>query len=248
VSELELVVSLVGLAMAGLAQGVFGLGFAMIATPVLALFLDHRAAVFLAAVPLLAVSGLWLVVNRRRLRYAGLPWPLLPGIVAGAAVGVGVQVVLSQRSSLLLLAALLALSIAMPWGLQRLRVDVSLAARRYAPFFGLLAGVTEAALNVGAPFMLLFGELARLTRHQQLIALNLGFFLGKTVQVSLLSASAWPVSPMNLALGVITSLLFYRIGDRLAGRCSEAAFRRLLPRFIGVMALSLIARAVTSAP
>jgi len=235
VSDLELLVSLVVLAMAALAQGVFGLGFAMIATPLLALFLDYRAAVFFAAVPLLVLSGIWLVANRQGLRHEGIPWPLLPGIVLGAAAGVAVQVALPQRLSLLLLAGLLAFSIAMPWGLQRLRFDGSLAARRAAPLFGLLA--------VGAPFMVLFGELARLTRRQQLIALNLGFFFGKAVQVSLLSTSVWPVPPVALALGVVVSLLLYRIGDRLAGRYSEATFRRLLTMFIGLMVLSLVARA-----
>lgn len=246
VSGLELLVSLVVLAIAGLAQGVFGLGFAMIATPLLALFLNYRTAVFLSAVPLLVLSGLWLIAKRQRLRHAGLPWPMLPSIIVGAVLGVGVQVALSQRLSLLLLAALLALSIAMPWCLQRLRVDVSLAARRKAPVFGLLAGLTEAALNVGAPFMILFGELARLTRHQQLIALNLGFFFGKIVQVSLLSTSVWPVSPLPLTLGVMASLLFYRLGDRLAGRYSEATFKRLLTMFISLMVLCLIARAAVS--
>ena len=245
-SELALLVSLIVLAAAGMAQGVFGLGFAMIATPLLALFLDYRAAVLLAAVPLLVLSGLWLFANRHGLRHAGVPWPLLPCIVAGAVVGVGVQVALPQRFSLLLLAALLTFSIVMPWALQQLRVDVSLTARRNAPVFGLLAGVTESALNVGAPFMVLFGDLARLTRHQQLIALNLGFFFGKTVQVSLMSTTVWPMSPVPLALGVIVSLLFYRLGDRLAGRYSETTFRRLLEMFIGVMVLCLIARAAFS--
>lgn len=245
-STVEVLASLAILAGAAFAQGVFGLGFAMIATPLLALFLDYRAAVLLAAVPLLVLAGNWLVVNRHDLRHSGVSWQLLPGIVVGAVTGVWVHVALSERLSLLLLAALLAFSIALPWGLQRFRTDVSMAARRTAPLFGALAGITESALNVGAPFMVMFGELARLTRRQQLIALNLGFFFGKAVQVSLLSASAWPVSPLPLALGVMISLLFYRIGDRLAGHYPEETFRRLLAKFIGLMVLSLIARAATS--
>ena len=63
-STVEVLASLAILAGAAFAQGVFGLGFAMIATPLLALFLDYRAAVLLAAVPLLVLAGNWLVVNR----------------------------------------------------------------------------------------------------------------------------------------------------------------------------------------
>ncbi len=242
VSTVEVLASLAILAAAAFAQGVFGLGFAMIATPLLALFLDYRAAVFLAAVPLLVLAGSWLVANRRDLRNVEAPWPLLPGIVVGAAVGVWLQVALPERLSLLLLAALLAFSVALPWVLQHFRTDVSAASRRAAPLFGALAGVTEAALNVGAPFMVLFGGLGRLTRHQQLIALNLCFFVGKAIQVSLMSTTTWPVATAPLALGVFVSLLLYRVGDRLAGHFPAAMFRRLLAGFLSFMAIALVLR------
>jgi uncharacterized membrane protein YfcA len=127
VSTAELLASLAILAAAAFAQGVFGLGFAMIATPLLALFLDYRAAVFLAAVPLWVLAGTWLVANRRDLRNAGVPWPLLPGIAVGAVTGVWLQVALPERVSLLLLAALLAFSVALPWALQHFRTEVSQA-------------------------------------------------------------------------------------------------------------------------
>ena len=87
VSEAELVASIAFLALAAFAQGVFGLGFAMIATPLLALILDYQAAVFLAAVPLLVLASFWLVTNRRLVRQGDIPWTLLPGIALGAALG-----------------------------------------------------------------------------------------------------------------------------------------------------------------
>ena len=49
---------------AGFAHGLFGIGFAMIAMPLLALFLDNRLAVVLAAVPLLTIVLGWLCVHR----------------------------------------------------------------------------------------------------------------------------------------------------------------------------------------
>lgn len=242
VSSVELLASLAILAVAAFAQGMFGLGFAMIATPLLALFLNYRAAVILAAVPLVVLAAYWLAANRQVLRHSGVPWPLLPGIVVGAATGVWLQVSLPERLSLVLLAALLAFSVALPWCLQHLRADVSVVSRRAAPLFGALAGVTEAALNVGAPFMVLFGGLGRLTRHQQLVALNVCFFVGKTIQVSLLSTASWPLTAMPLLLGVAVCLLFYRAGDRLAGRYPAAAFRRLLSVFLSLMAVALVMR------
>jgi hypothetical protein len=107
----ELALCLAALALAAFAQGVFGLGFAMIATPLLALILNYQAAIFMAAVPLLVLASYWLLINRRMVIRSGVPWTLLPGIAGGAAVGVAAQIALPQRASLLLLAALLVLSV-----------------------------------------------------------------------------------------------------------------------------------------
>jgi uncharacterized membrane protein YfcA len=167
----------------------------------------------------------------------------LPGIVLGSVTGVWLHVALPERMSLLLLAALLAFSVAMPWCLQQIRADVSLASRRATPVFGVLAGVTETALNVGAPFMVLFGGLGRLTRLQQLIALNTCFFVGKVIQLSLLATTSWSLSLLPLLFAVAVSLVFYRLGDRLAGQYPEAAFRRLLGMFLSLMAAFLVVRA-----
>ncbi|NBS97211.1 MAG: sulfite exporter TauE/SafE family protein [Betaproteobacteria bacterium] len=243
VSTVELLASLAILAVAAFAQGVFGMGFAMIATPMLALFLDYRAAVFFVALPLLVLSGSWLFVNRHNLHHPRFPWSLLAGIVVGASTGVWLQVALTERVSLLLLATLLGFSVALPWGLEHLRTDVSVASRRAAPLLGALAGITESALNVGAPFMVLFGGLGRLTRQEQLVALNLCFFFGKAIQVSLMTSAIWLVAPLPLVVGLSVSLLLYRAGDRLAGRYPAAAFRRLLAGFLSLMAVSLLVRA-----
>ncbi|MFN9449550.1 MAG: sulfite exporter TauE/SafE family protein [Rubrivivax sp.] len=246
-SAAELLASLAILAVAALTQGVFGLGFAMVATPLLALFLDYRSAVVLSAVPMLMLAGNWLLANRSALRQSGVPWQLLPGIVLGSAIGVWLHVALPERMALLLLAMLLAFSVILPWGLEQIRTDVSLASRRATPIFGVMAGVTETTLNVGAPFLVLFGGLGRLTRHQQFIALNTCFFVGKVIQLSILAMTPWPVPLWTLIFAVTVSMVFYRLGDRLAGQFPEVAFRRLLGAFLSFMAACLVLRAALMA-
>lgn len=231
------------LALAAFVQGVFGLGFAMVATPLLALFLDYQTAVLLAAVPLLVLASYWLMLNRQYLGSSGLPWTLLPGIVAGAAFGVALQVSLPQQVSLLLLAGLIVFSVVLPFLQRRWIPQKKVVVMRSAPLFGLLAGITEAALNVGAPFMVLFAGLARLSRLQLLIALNVCFALGKAIQITLLML----VAPVDVSLSlmvaaVILCLLAFRLGDRLAGYLPESVFRRWLSIFLLVMATLLVIR------
>ncbi len=97
--------SLAILALAAFTQGGFGLGFAMVATPLLAHFPDYRAEVVLSAVPMLILAGKWLVANHGAIRHSGVPWSLLPGIVLGSVTGVWLHVALPERMSRLLLAA-----------------------------------------------------------------------------------------------------------------------------------------------
>jgi uncharacterized membrane protein YfcA len=82
-----------------------------------------------------------------------------------------------------------------------------------------------------------------LTRLQQLIALNTCFFVGKVIQLSLLATTSWSLSLLPLLFAVAVSLVFYRLGDRLAGQYPEAAFRRLLGMFLSLMAAFLVVRA-----
>lgn len=232
------------LALAAFAQGVFGLGFAMVATPLLALFLEYRAAVLIASVPMLVIALHWLVAHRRALPNSGVPPLLIAGIVLGALGGMRLQVALPQQASLLLLAALLAFSVALPWGLQRWQRDVSAGSRQAAPAFGIMAGVTESALNVGAPFMVLFARLGRLTRAQQMIALYLCFFLGKIIQLSvLLAVTAMPMPSWMLAAAVGVCVVFHSAGDRFAGRFSDDVSRRWLGLFLSAMVVALLLRA-----
>jgi len=232
------------LALAGFAHGVFGFGFAMIATPLLALFLDYRMAVLLAAVPVLLMAPSWLLAHRRQWSACAIPASLLPAVAAGALCGVALQIGLPQRVSLLLLAALLAISVLTPWALSRWRVPAISSPTRAAAVFGGLAGATESALNVGAPFMLIYGALARFNRIEQLTALNLCFALAKTIQVGLIYATgAPPASPWALAFGTLASGACYYLGNRVANRFSEARFRRLLRYFLMIMVGALVVRA-----
>ncbi|MGH8844092.1 MAG: TSUP family transporter [Advenella sp.] len=242
----ELTFCLVILAISACVQAVFGLGFAMIATPALALLLDHRSAVMLAAAPMLALTATWLWRQRTSLREQSLPWPVLPGIMLGAIVGARAQLALSERTALYLLSALLLICVVLPALLQRSQRDFSVAARRRAPLFGLLAGLTEAALNVGAPFLVLFAGLARLTRKQQLFALYLCFGMGKTIQISVILAHGGLPFPLNVSImvsAIIGCLLIHELADRWAGRWPEASFRRAFNLFLLLMSAMLVIRA-----
>ncbi|MFP4683724.1 MAG: sulfite exporter TauE/SafE family protein, partial [Ectothiorhodospira sp.] len=73
--------------LAGLVHGAFGLGFPLVATPLLALMTDVKTAILLTLAPNIAVN-LWSLVRgggwrERVARY----WPVALWMLAGSAVG-----------------------------------------------------------------------------------------------------------------------------------------------------------------
>jgi uncharacterized membrane protein YfcA len=159
-----------------------------------------------------------------------------------------VQTSLPQYAALGLLAILLAGSAALPVILQRWLTYRKKSVNAPHTVFSAFAGFTDTALNVGAPFIVLYGGLNRLSRMQQLLALNLCFAIGKTIQVALTTTAApMPVKIAYLGWGILASLIAYFSGSRLAGRFSEIGFRRALNIFLYVMACVLGYRAVAQA-
>ncbi len=233
------------LGIAGFAHGMFGFGFAMIATPLLALFIDYRLAIYLAALPLLCLSLLFLVTHRRLVRSEALTRSIVPGIVLGSAAGAFLQASFPPSLALALLALLLAASAALPSYLHNRQLVLPGMEKSSPAILGMFAGVTEAALNVGAPFVLFYGGLARLDRLQQLLALNLCFAVGKSVQIAvLMQASSVSLSPASLVFAVAAALAGQLAGNRCAGVFSEQSFRRVFTVFLYGMSGFLLCRAL----
>jgi uncharacterized protein len=248
IGSLQFFFCLMVLGTAGFAHGMFGFGFAMIATPLLALFVGYRLAIFLAAVPLLCMSLLFLIANRHLMRSEAVTRAIVPGIVLGSVAGAFLQASLSPPLALVLLATLLAASAALPVYLRDRQLGLAGTGRASSAMsatLGMFAGVTESALNVGAPFVLFYGGLARLDRLQQLLALNLCFAVGKSVQIAVLTqASSAYLSPSSLVIAVVAALAGQIAGNRCAGVFSERSFRRMFAAFLYGVSGFLLFRAV----
>ncbi|MDI3491360.1 MAG: uncharacterized protein PWP11_2637 [Thauera sp.] len=228
---------------AGFLHGVFGIGFAMIATPLLALWLDPREAVILAAVPLWWIAVGFLGRHFRQVLTCRHLF-VLPGIVLGSLLGVYLQTTLSPRASWLLLAGLLVLGAVVPTLVHRLKQYEWRPAPISTTGFGFFAGMTESSLNVGAPLIVLYGGIHSLVRMEQLVILNLCFAIGKTVQLALTLPNVAHLTPISyLVVATITAGIGYVVGLRWMGKFSEQVFRRSLTAFLLVLAGLLTLRA-----
>jgi len=229
-------------AVAGFVQGALGLGFPIVATPLIALTTDMRSAVILVLLPCLAAVAAN-VVKSGSLREAVAEFWMMPiYMLIGAAIGTRLFIFAPQFPYSLLLAGMILLYL----NLDRLgRADWTLLKKHRKLFgvvFGIAAGMSEGTANVAAPPLLIYYLALGLTPAILVQALNICFFVGKSTQFATLatvggvSAAQWLATLPLVAVATVTVLY----GMRVRSRLNAAAYRMWLRRALFVMALILL--------
>jgi len=220
-SLLDLVIVSSILAMAGFIHGVFGIGFPMIATPLLALILDVQSAVLITLFPTIAVN-------------IGRFWQLALFAAIGSMLGANMLVAFDPSPFRLLLAAIILLYLALPW-MKRLRLDW-VANHMYFSMlgFGLIAGMFGGSVNVMVPILMIFTLELGLARTAMIQTFNLCFLSGKATQVGvfffagLIDVGLVRVAGPGLALAVVALLAGSAIRDRIDSVLYQDILRKLL--------------------
>ena len=135
---------------AGLVHGTLGLGFPLVATPLLALAFDVRSAIIATLLPTVAVNIASVLRGGRWSESIGQFWPLAAWAVVGSLIGTQVLIVSDPAPFKLLLAVLVLLylgaarfgSLSMPWTREHKTVSMLV--------FGMIAGLAAGLFLVGA--------------------------------------------------------------------------------------------------
>lgn len=241
-TALHLALAVGVMALAGFVHGALGLGFPLVATPLLALFTDIKTAIVFTVVPALTAIVISLVRGGRPAQVIRAYWMLPLYMIAGSYAGARLLIAADPAPFLLLLALLILAYL----NLQRLRglasgwIGAHPRAARAA--FGLLAGVFESAANVAGPVLLIFFLSTALPPLALVQALNLCFLAGKSTQGLTLAlaggipAGVWLSTIPFAAVGAAG--LFW--GMRVRDRIDAETYRGWLRRALWVIAALLI--------
>ncbi len=229
--------------LAGYIQGLLGVGYPMLATPLLSLMMDLRTAV-IVTVPTIMFLSAYLIFRGGNLRESVARFWYMPlCMVVGALIGARIFLSVDPSWLLLALGLALLLYVALDW-LGRANFP---GARRVlhpgAVLCATLAGITEAAINVGGPFLLIWCLVMGLAPVTLIQVLNLCFLTGKTTQLIALTAGGIPpIAWIAAAPLAIAALLPFRLGIRMREHADVVAYRRWLRAFLSLMALLMIVR------
>jgi len=227
---------------AGLVHGTLGLGFPLVATPLLALFVDVRSAILITLLPTAAVNIASIIRGGHWRDSIGRYWPLAAFALIGGFLGSTLIVVGDPAPFKLVLAGLILLYLAsgrlgsfkMTWVSQH-RIWSMLV-------FGLVAGVSAGSTNVMVPILIIYALEMGLRTTAMVQVFNLCFLAGKISQIVVFAAAGMLTTPVLLLTAPLAgvALAALLIGMAFRDRIRGDTFRTLIKWVLFVIALVLI--------
>ena len=226
-------------------KGVTGMGFPLIATPILTLLLDIRSAVVVLIVPSMLMDitqicrGVFPVNLLKRL--SGFT---LLGVL-GAYLGTGFLITLPLWVLNLCLGSMVLVFVAANLLHPALKIS-SKAEKILSPLVGFGAGFLNGMTNVSGPVLAMYFYGLKLSKTEFVKAGATIFFILKCGQIVALSSwnqFSWPLFQLSLLLIVLLCAGFYA-GLKTQDRVNQDAFNRGLLLVLLVIGVTLIFRAL----
>jgi uncharacterized membrane protein YfcA len=232
------------IAAAGLVHGTLGMGFPVVATPVLALMVDVRSAVLITLLPTAAVNLGSIFNGADRGGIIRRFWPLAAYSVLGTVVGTHALVELDPAPFKLLLATLVLLYLAvagresagLPWVRRHPAVSMFV--------FGLLAGIAGGTTNVMLPVLIVYTLELGLRRTPMIQVFNLCFLAGKLTQMAVFFQAGLftvQVAVITAPLALLAAAALV-LGMRLREHIPTATYRHFVKALLLVLAVLLVAQ------
>lgn len=222
-------------------HGSIGLGFPMVATPLLALFIDIQTAIILTLTPSLLTNIISIRSEGRLLTAFRRHLSLALAVMAGSAVGT--QVLILSHSEIF--KALLAAAIFLYLLAEKIDFQLAWVAehQRLSKFiFGVSAGILGGLTNVMAPVLIVYTLEAKHSKSETIQALNFCFLSGKTAQLLLFTVNGrysldqLPVS----AIMCLAAFLALALGMAVRKKIETKSYRKILRFVLMILALLLL--------
>ncbi len=225
-------------------HGAFGIGFPMLPTAGMSLFITMQEAVILTVWPNLLINGLVLWSGDRPGRIVARYWPLAGAALVGSSLGAYLLFIVSQATLQLLLAG--AIFVYVYTSFRGYQFRLAGDNRWLAVAFGLLAGIIGGATNAMAPILLIYLFSVTEDKTELAQAANLCFLLGKIAQIIVIYRQPGASLPNLPFLLILTSITIGTLvaGIRLRRTIPTLWFRKFILGLLLLLGGLLVWRAV----
>ena len=226
---------------AGWIHGALGLGFPLIATPLIAVFIDVKAAILITLLPTATVNVASVFTAQNVTATVGKYRLLMLASFAGAVAGSLLLANTDPSPYRLLLAFLIVVFLVT--GHFNLRLKIQPVASMML-LFGCLAGFAGGTTNVMVAVLIIYFLSVEVGRSEMVPAMNLCFLVGKTSQIAVFLALGvislkWLLYTVPLA---VVSYAALKVGQRYGERIAADRYRSALKIILLLLAAILIAQ------
>jgi uncharacterized protein len=238
----ELLIIILAITIGGIVHGTLGIGFPLVATPIIALVTDVRTAIIILLIPTMAVNITSIISGGRFMGTVKRFWFILIFIGIGSYVGTTLLVLLDPNPFRLLLAAVILFYIytretsTAPWKFVEKHPVISGAG------IGTLSGFLAGTVNITMPPLIIYFSELRLSPVQLIQMLNVCFLIGKLTQTgTFISRDAIDIP--TVLVSIVLSLLavvILKFGISVRQRVDAATYRRWLLGALKIIAVVLV--------
>lgn len=235
-----LFICLGGVGFASLIHGAIGIGFPLVATPLLSLVTDVRTAILFLVFPTI-VNNLANIMAAGRWHSGVLKyWPLAVYGVIGSYLGTKLLVFVPPDFFRPVLVGVILLYL----NAERIGLPLSWVHRQNQLallIFGISAGILGGTVNVMLPALIIYALEVRMSKNTMIQVFNLCFFAGKLTQgivfykAGLLAGEMFFLSFPLAFVGLAIMFAGMRIRNRIDTQMYRRWLRRLLVCMVGVL-------------
>lgn len=239
-TTVEIILVIAAVFVGALVKSVTGMGFPLVAIPVMTLFLPTPTAVAIIAIPNVVQNAILVVQHRAawdETRHLALFCAAgVPGAVLGAVALITVPEVIVRGALAAMLAAyLLTVIVAPGFGVPDRRV------RSWSVPVGFGAGVFQGGIGISGPIVGTWHHGLHLAQSAFVVSVATVFTLTGTAQVTVLGLRGELDGRLVVAVGLTAVMLVtLPLGARLRRRLSVDRFRSIVVLLLGASLVSLV--------
>lgn len=226
---------------AAFVQGSIGVGFLMLATPILATFTDIKTAIIYLLFPAIVVN-LMSIKKEGSFKEAFKKFYKL-AIFSLIGSAIGTYILIYSNSEVFKI--LLAFSILFYLFFNKLNVKLSWVYRKKSlskVIFGTGAGLLGGLTNVMSVTLLIYSLESKFSKKETIQAANMCFLSSKIIQLILFSYYGYISSEVvsTSIFTVFTIVVFMYLGFKIKDKISQELYNKVIKAFLFLIALILI--------
>ncbi len=227
---------------AAIVHGALGLGFPLIATPLLSIFVDVRTAILITLLPTIVVNVISIVSGREWKASIGKFWSLAIWVLAGGVIGSYLIAINDPAPFKLALALLVFMYLAVDRTEKAVFGFLDRYPKSSMAGFGTLAGLSAGATNTMVPILVIYALEMGLSRATMVPMLNYCFLTGKVSQVGVFGVTGiygWNFALATLPLAAVAAVALM-LGTKIRDRIDADRFRKVVKGVLFILGVTLI--------